>query len=85
MQQRGLIKDADNPKYHLPVEKELELGFLPKRMLILVADDDEVPDIVRTLVQINKSGQHGDGKIFVCPVVDALRISTGERGERAIS
>ncbi|MGA2122411.1 MAG: P-II family nitrogen regulator [Methanoregula sp.] len=85
MQQRGIISDADDPKYHVPVQKEIELGFLPKKMLMIVVNDDEVPHIVDTLTQINRSGQQGDGKIFVCPMTDAVRIRTGERGNKALS
>jgi nitrogen regulatory protein PII 2 len=83
--QRGLIRDADNPRFHVPVEKELELGFLPKRMLMMVADDDDVPSIVQTLIRVNNSGHHGDGKIFICPVAGAIRIRTGEQGNPALS
>jgi nitrogen regulatory protein PII 2 len=85
MQQRGIISDADAPKYHVPVQKEIELGFLPKKMLVLVVHDDEVPMIIDTLAHVNRSGQKGDGKIFVCPVIDAIRIRTGEHGNKALS
>jgi nitrogen regulatory protein PII 2 len=85
MQQRGIICDADDPKYHVPIQKEIELGFLPKKMLTIVVNDDEVPRIVDTLAHINRSGQQGDGKIFVCPVTDVVRIRTGERGNKALS
>lgn len=85
MQQRGIIRDADDPKYHIPVQKEIKLGFLPKKMLMIVVNDDEVPIIVDVLTQINRSGQQGDGKIFVCPVIDAVRIRTGECGNTALS
>jgi len=46
LEQRGLIANSDDPKFNIPVEKELELGFLPKRMLMLVADDNDVSTIV---------------------------------------
>lgn len=85
MQQRGIIRDANEPKYHVPVQKEIELGFLPKKMLMIVVNDNEVPHIIDSLTQINRSGQKGDGKIFVCPVTDAVRIRTGERGNKALS
>lgn len=85
MQQRGIIRNADDPKYHVPVQKEIELGFLPKKMLMIVVNDDEVPLVVDALTQINRSGQRGDGKIFVCPMAEAVRIRTGERGDRALS
>jgi len=85
MQQRGIISNADDPKYHIPVQKEIELGFLPKKMLMIVVNDDEVPLVVDILTQINRSGQQGDGKIFVCPMTDAVRIRTGEHGNKALS
>ena len=84
MHQRGLIDNPEDPKYHIPVEKEFELGFLPKKMLMMVAEDTEVPLIVRTIIQINKSEHHGDGRIFICPLADAIRIRTGERGTKAV-
>ena len=85
MQQRGIIGDADDPKYHVPVRKEIELGFLAKKMLMMAVPDDEVPRIVDALTRINRSGQQGDGKIFVCPMTDAVRVRTGERGNKALS
>jgi nitrogen regulatory protein PII 2 len=85
MQQRGIISDAGDPKYHVPVQKEIELGFLIKKMLMIMVNDDEVPMVVDTLTQVNRSGEKGDGKIFVCPVIDAVRIRTGEHGNTALS
>lgn len=54
-------------------------------MLMIVVNDDEVPFIVNALTQINRSGQQGDGKIFVCPMTDVARIRTGEYGNKALS
>ena len=84
MHQRGLIDNPEHPRYHAPVEKEIDLGFLSKKMLTIVSDDDEVPAIVRTIIQANRSGHRGDGRIFVCPLRDAVRIRTGERGTEAL-
>lgn len=84
MQQQGVIRDAGDPKYHVPVQRDIELGFLPKKMLMIVVNDDEVPHIVEALTQINRSGQQGDGKIFVCPINDVIRIRTGEHGKKAL-
>jgi nitrogen regulatory protein PII 2 len=67
------------------VQKEIELGFLIKKMLMIMVNDDEVPMVVDTLIQVNRSGEKGDGKIFVCPVIDAVRIRTGEHGNTALS
>ena len=66
-------------------EKEFELGFLPKRMLIIVVHDIDVSSIVQTIIHTNQQGHHGDGRIFVCPMISALRVRTGEQGDRALS
>lgn len=56
----------------------------PKRMLTVVVPDDMVPDVVATIMTANRTGQPGDGKIFVLPVMDAVRVRTGEVGMKAI-
>ena len=58
--------------------------LIPKRLLIVVAPDDRVAAAVKTIIDINQTGNPGDGKIFVLPVLDAVRIRTGEMGELAI-
>jgi nitrogen regulatory protein PII 2 len=56
-----------------------------KRMITIVVGDDEVGDIVEAIVKVNQTGKPGDGKIFVLPVGDAVRVRTGERGVKSIS
>jgi nitrogen regulatory protein PII 2 len=56
-----------------------ELPFLPKRMLIIITDDKEVSPVVQAIVNTNQTGRHGDGKIFICPMISSIRIGTGER------
>jgi nitrogen regulatory protein PII 2 len=58
--------------------------LIPKRMLTLVVPDDKVPLVVKTLIETNQTGNPGDGKIFVLPVLDAVRVRTAEVGEAAI-
>lgn len=58
--------------------------LIPKRLISLVVKDDEVKKVVSTIISINKTGNAGDGKIFVMPVSDAIRVRTGETGEDAI-
>ena len=65
-------------------ESAIELGFIPKRMLILVANDDDVDSIVDAIVSANKTGRHGDGKIFICPMISAICVRTGEQGDQAL-
>jgi nitrogen regulatory protein PII 2 len=60
------------------------MKFVPKRMLIIVAKEEEVGVIVDALVKVNKTGFIGDGKIFVCPTDNAIRIRTNESGYAAL-
>ena len=56
----------------------------PKRIISLVVPDDKVQPAVDVLISVNKTGQAGDGKIFVMPVSDSIRVRTGEEGDAAI-
>ncbi len=58
--------------------------FIPKRLLLIVVPDDIVSKVVETIIGVNKAGNPGDGKIFVIPMLDAVRVRTGEVGEVAI-
>lgn len=59
--------------------------FVPKRMLTIVVPDEIAERVVKTIMEVNRTGKHGDGKIFVCPVERAIRVRTGEEDEKAIS
>jgi nitrogen regulatory protein PII 2 len=56
----------------------------PKRMVTVVIQDNLVEDVVQTIIETNKTGKPGDGKIFVLPVADAIRVRTGETGAKSI-
>lgn len=58
--------------------------LIPKRLISLVVQDSEVKKVIETLISINSKGKPGDGKIFIMPVTDAVRVRTGESGELAI-
>jgi nitrogen regulatory protein PII 2 len=60
------------------------MKFVPKRMLVIVAKDADVNIIVDAIVEVNKTGYIGDGKIFVCPTDNAHRIRTKESGDTAL-
>lgn len=60
------------------------MKFVPKRMLIIVAKDREVDTIIDGLVKVNKTGFIGDGKIFVCPTDNAVRVRTKDSGDAAL-
>ncbi len=58
--------------------------FLQKLQLDIIVDDQDVESVVAAITAISKTGQKGDGKIFIYPVEQVIRISTGERGAEAI-
>jgi nitrogen regulatory protein PII 2 len=55
-----------------------------KRMVTVVIKDDQVGDVVQAIMETNRTGKPGDGKIFVLPVADAVRVRTGEMGLKSI-
>jgi len=63
---------------------QMTVNLLPKIKLEVVVSDDKVDDIIQKVLTVAGTGNYGDGKIFVYNVEDAVRIRTGERGEKAI-
>lgn len=63
---------------------EYQVDFIPKVKIEVVASDDKVEAIVDTILQSARTGRIGDGKIFVYPVAEVIRIRTGETGDAAI-
>ncbi len=63
---------------------EYVVDFLPKVKLEVVVDDDQVSRVVEAIAAAARTGRIGDGKIFVSPVEQAVRIRTGERDSDAI-
>jgi nitrogen regulatory protein P-II 1 len=60
---------------------KLTINLLPKLKLEIVVKDEDVEKVLETIVKVARTGEIGDGKIFVLPVDEAVRIRTGERGE----
>ncbi len=60
------------------------MQFIPKRFVSIVIDDDMEDSVVKAIVRANQSGQVGDGKIFVCPIDEAVRVRTGDTGTSAL-
>jgi nitrogen regulatory protein PII 2 len=54
--------------------------LIPKRILFIVVPDKMVEKTVKTIIKVNQTGKSGDGKIFVVPVLDSVRVRTGENG-----
>jgi nitrogen regulatory protein PII 2 len=58
--------------------------MIPKRAILIVVPDELVDKTVKTLIRVNQTGKSGDGKIFVTPCLDAVRVRTGESGDAVL-
>ena len=58
--------------------------FLPKIKIDLIVDDKDVEPAIEAITKVARTGKNGDGKIFISPVEQVVRISSGERGKEAI-
>jgi nitrogen regulatory protein PII 2 len=83
--QRGIAKEVTP---HVQVKgiagRAGGMKYVPKRLLSIVVRNDDVDVVVKAIIDVNQTAQIGDGKIFVCPVDDALRVRTGEKSESAV-
>jgi len=63
---------------------EHRIEFLPKKKIELVVDDKDLQTAVDTICEISRTGTVGDGKIFIIPIEEVVRIRTGDKGIEAI-
>jgi len=80
------VKGFGRQKGHTEIYRgsEYTVDFLPKIKIELVLPDDRVEAAVSAITKAAKTGKIGDGKIFVAPIEEAVRIRTEEKGERAV-
>ena len=80
------VKGFGRQKGHTEIYRgrEYTVDFLPKIKLELVISDGQVSSAVTAIIKSAKTGKIGDGKIFVSPVEEAVRIRTEEKGEAAV-
>lgn len=64
---------------------EYTVDFLPKMKIEIVIDDERLESVVKAIVDTANTGKIGDGKVFISPVEEAIRIRTGERGPEAVN
>lgn len=83
--QKGLCFEFNPPLPDPEKEAETCIRFIPKRMFTVVVDDENVNEVVQKIIEVNQTGNAGDGKIFVSNITEAIRIRTGESGEATIS
>ena len=64
--------------------KEYKVDLLPKAKIEIIVLDEDVAGTVETIVRTARTGELGDGKIFILPVEGVVRVRTGDRNEKAI-
>ncbi len=73
-----------NPNFEQYGGKEAAAELLPRLKIEVIAADGDVEKIVSAIEKAANTGREGDGKIFVIPVEEVVRIRTGERGKKAL-
>jgi nitrogen regulatory protein PII len=80
------VKGFGRQKGHVEVYRgtEYEVNFIPKIKLEVVIPDSMIDQVISTIIGKAKTGNIGDGKIFLYSLEDVIRIRTGDKGEAAI-
>ena len=80
------VKGFGRQKGHTELYRgaEYSVDFLPKVKIQILVPDDKASQVVETVVKTARTGKIGDGKIFITPVEEVIRIRTGEKGADAI-
>ncbi|RUM87088.1 MAG: P-II family nitrogen regulator [Thermodesulfatator sp.] len=80
------VKGFGRQKGHQEIYRGAEyvVDFLPKMKLEIVVPEEMVDRVVEAILKSARTGKIGDGKIFIYPIEEALRIRTGERGREAL-
>jgi nitrogen regulatory protein P-II 1 len=80
------VKGFGRQKGHTELYRGAEyvIDFLPKIKLEIIVVDDIVPKVIEVIIDSARTGKIGDGKIFILPMEEVIRIRTGERGIDAI-
>ncbi|MFZ3129582.1 MAG: P-II family nitrogen regulator [Desulfosporosinus sp.] len=77
-----------DPELNAMLSKELaddtRFTWIPKRMLTIVVQNEQVAQAVEVIIKANQTGHRGDGKIFVLPIKEVVRVRTGETGASAV-
>lgn len=80
------VKGYGRQKGHTEIYRGAEyvVDFIPKIRIDLVVQDEQVEQVIDTIIHVARTGKIGDGKIFVLPVEHIVRVRTGETGSEAI-
>ena len=80
------VKGFGRQKGHTELYRGAEyvVDFIPKVKMDVVVDDEQVDQVIDTILKVARTGKIGDGKIFVLPVERVIRVRTGETGPEAV-
>ena len=80
------VKGYGRQKGHTEIYRGAEyvVDFIPKVKLEIIVDDEQVDQVIDTILKMAHTGKIGDGKIFVMPVERVIRVRTGETGSEAV-
>ena len=80
------VKGFGRQKGHTEVYRgaEYAVDFLPKIQIDIVLSDDQIERVIEVIIETARTGKVGDGKIFIAPVDQVIRIRTGETGDVAV-
>jgi len=82
--QRGIAGEVNCEIPTSLMGKSGGMKYIPKRLIRVMVTDADVDSVVQLIIKINQTAQVGDGKIFICPIDDAVRVRTGETGNNAV-
>ncbi len=80
----SLLEGAEKGYEEAIVQLGQTQRLIPKRIFFVVVPDRLVRKTVETIIKVNRTGKSGDGKIFVMPVTDAVRVRTAEAGDQVL-
>lgn len=80
------VKGFGRQKGHKEIYRgaEYQTDFVPKVEIKIAVDDSQVDEVVETIIAAAKTGKIGDGKIFITPIENVIRIRTNESGAKAL-
>jgi nitrogen regulatory protein P-II 1 len=80
------VKGYGRQKGHTEIYSGAEyvVEFIPKVKMEIIVEDEQVDQVIDTILEVARTGKIGDGKIFVLPVEQVIRVRTGETGPEAI-
>ena len=80
----NLLEGAEKGYEEAIVQLGQSQRLIPKRIFFVVVPDRLVKKTVQTIIKVNRTGKSGDGKIFVMPVMDSVRVRTSESGDQGL-